>query len=152
MSSYSPVSRTEGETYSEALIESPESLLNYIQSYETCHIFGRPRYIEIFTGDWKRKITAYYPLLMSIYEQLLLSNYPIEFDKPYIAAPHLIGSYLMEKTKAVCIDIPKDLISKHTTRDSEYNLANLDIDIEKLTRLAHTITKGIANTVQGDQI
>jgi hypothetical protein len=89
---------------------------------------------------------------MSIYEQLLLSNYPIEFDKPYIAAPHLIGSYLMEKTKAVCIDIPKDLISKHTTRDSEYNLANLDIDIEKLTRLAHTITKGIANTVQGDQI
>lgn len=151
MSSFSPVSRGEKETYSEAVLESPNNLLNYIQSYETCHIFGSKREIEIFTGDWKRNISAYHPLLMSIYESFLLSGHKVEFDKPYVAASHLMGTHLMNKCHSICIDIPKDKISKYTTKDLNYNLSNLEIDTHKLTSIARVISHGIAQIVKGDK-
>lgn len=43
----------------------------------------------------------------------------IQYDKPYILAEHLVAHYLVCELETVCIDIPKDLISKVTTDDKK---------------------------------
>lgn len=50
----------------------------------------------------------------------------MEYDKPYILTEHLVAHYLVCELETECIDIPKDLLSKTTTDDANYNIPYLN--------------------------
>lgn len=144
MSSYSP--NVVQERYSEAISETPETLNGYIDLYKKAHLEGEKRVLELFTGDARNGIFASKELLTSLTRELKLAGIEVEFDKPYILAEHLTAHYLVCELETVCIDIPKDILSKVTTDDSDYDIAKLEVDRDKLDSVATIFVEAIANT------
>ncbi|MBK2345933.1 hypothetical protein IBE10_03150 [Francisella tularensis subsp. novicida] len=144
MSSYSP--NIVQERYSEAVIETPDTLNEYIQLYKNAHKDGEKRVTELFTGDARNGIFASKVLLESLSYELQQIGVEVEYDKPYILAEHLVAHYLVCELEAVCIDIPKDLLSKTTTADELYDIASLEIDHTKLNLMAEAFAKAIMST------
>lgn len=141
MSSYSP--DVVQERYSEAISETPDNLLEYINLYKNSHKDGEKRNIELFSGDARNGIFASTALLKSLYKAIQAQDIEVEFDKPYILAEHLVAHYLVCELSAVCIDIPKDLISSITTADKDYDLARLDVDRNKLRLMADVFAQSV---------
>ncbi|ASG68769.1 hypothetical protein fh0823_18730 [Francisella halioticida] len=151
MSSYSP--NVIQERYSEAIIETPETLDDYIDLYRKAHMEGEKRITELFTGDARNGIFASKELLGSLSCELEAMGIDIQYDKPYILAEHLVAHYLVCELETVCIDIPKDLLSKITTADNEkYDIANLEVDQKKLISMAEAFAKAIAGTCKQKQL
>ncbi|API87519.1 hypothetical protein [Francisella uliginis] len=150
MSSYSP--NVIQERYSEAIIETPETLNDYIDLYKKAHIEGEKRITELFTGDARNGIFASKELLESLSYELEAMGIDIQYDKPYILAEHLVAHYLVCELETVCIDIPKDLVSKITTDDEKYDIANLEVDQKKLISMAEAFAKAIASTRKQKQL
>ncbi|QIW10861.1 hypothetical protein [Francisella sp. LA112445] len=150
MSSYSP--NVIQERYSEAIIETPDTLEQYIDLYKKAHIEGEKRITELFTGDARNGIFASKMLLESLSRELEAIGIDIQYDKPYILAEHLVAHYLVCELETVCIDIPKDLISKVTTDDEEYDIANLEVDKNKLLTMAEAFAKAVADTRKQQQL
>ncbi|MED7788171.1 hypothetical protein [Francisella sp. 19X1-34] len=150
MSSYSP--NVIQERYSEAIIETPETLSSYIELYKKAHIEGEKRITELFTGDARNGIFASKILLESLSQELEAVGIDIQYDKPYILAEHLVAHYLVCELETVCIDIPKDLISKVTTDDEKYDIANLEVDENKLLTMADAFAKAVADTRKQQQL
>lgn len=142
MSSYSP--NVVQERYSEAVIETPETLKRYIELYKNAHKEGEKRVTELFTGDARNGIFASKDLIESLSHELKQIGIDVEYDKPYILAEHLVAHYLVCELEAVCIDIPKDLLSKTTTADGHYDIANLEVDRHKLASMADAFAKAVA--------
>ena len=149
MSPYSPLSSPE-TVYSEALEETPDSLSEYIAAYKTSHINGYRREVELFTGEPSRQIYAYQPFIDAVYKNFTELGIKVDFDTPYVVAPHLVGCYFLQNAKTVCVDIPKDLISTKTTIDKDYSLANLTIDTQKLDMVAHVLASAAAVAIEGE--
>ncbi|APC92305.1 hypothetical protein BBG19_1579 [Francisella sp. MA067296] len=143
MSSYSP--NVIQERYSEAVIETPHTLNEYIQLYKNAHKEGEKRVTELFTGDARNGIFASKGLLENLSYELQQIGIEVEYDKPYILAEHLVAHYLVCELETVCIDIPKDLLSKTTTDDEYYDIANLEIDQNKLILIAEAFAKAIVS-------
>ncbi|QLE78970.1 hypothetical protein FLM55_04165 [Francisella sp. Scap27] len=141
MSSYSP--DVVQERYSEAISETPDNLLKYISLYKNSHKDGEKRSIELFSGDARNGIFASTELLKSLYREIQARDIMVQFDKPYILAEHLVAHYLVCELSAVCIDIPKDLVSRVTTEDEDYDIANLEIDDGKLEIMASIFTSSV---------
>lgn len=150
MSSYSP--NVIQERYSEAIIETPETLKDYISLYKNAHIEGEKRITELFTGDARNGIFASKVLLESLSHELENVGIDIQYDKPYILAEHLVAHYLVCELETVCIDIPKDLLSKVTTDDQQYDIANLEVDKKKLQTMAEAFAKAVASTRKQQQL
>ncbi|GAB4221921.1 MAG: hypothetical protein Kow0076_1610 [Francisella sp.] len=143
MSSYSP--NVIQERYSEAVIETPDNLKEYIRLYKDAHKEGKKRFTELFTGDPRNGIFAFKPLLDSLSNELVSIGIEVEYDKPYILAEHLVAHYLVCELGTVCVDIPKDLLSKVTTNDENYDIAKLEIDRVKLNIMARAFAKAVVN-------
>jgi hypothetical protein len=150
MSSYSP--NVIQERYAEAVIETPDTLKEYINLYKNAHKEGEKRVTELFTGDTRNGIFALKELLESLSGELQQANIDIVYDKPYILAEHLVAHYLVCELQTVCIDIPKDILSKTTTVDENYDIARLEIDREKLDSVANIFAKAVADTRRLQQL
>ncbi len=144
MSSFSP-SNAGDTAYSEAINETPDTLLEYIESYKASHLNGWHREVELFSGDAKNNIFADQSFIDAVCRNLSELDIPVEFDSPYVVAPHLTGYYLLQNARTVCIDIPKNLVSKESTQDDNYSLANLSIDQQKLDQMTQALASA-ANT------
>nr|WP_235261363.1 hypothetical protein [Francisella sp. FSC1006] len=144
MSSYSP--NVIQERYSEAINETPNTLTDYIDLYKNAHLEGEKRVLELFTGDTRNGIFASKELLISLTRELRSAGIDIEFDKPYILAEHLTAHYLVCELETVCIDIPKDILSKLTTDDKNYDISKLEVDKDKLDKVSNIFASAIANT------
>ncbi|MFT4694660.1 MAG: hypothetical protein ACI8TE_001578 [Francisella sp.] len=143
MSTYSP--NVIQERYAEAISETPNNLLDYIQLYKRSHIDGDKRVTELFSGDVRNGIFASTELLKSLYRELQTKEIDVEFDKPYILAEHLVAHYLVCELGTVCIDIPKDLLSTITTIDERYDIAKLEVDKAKLNDMAEIFASSVVN-------
>lgn len=143
MSSYSP--DVIQERYAEAIIETPYNILEYIESYKHSHKKGEKRKTELFTGDSRNGIFASKDLLYSLSAELRAQSIPIEYDKPYVLAEHLVAHYLVCELGSVCIDIPKDLLSVVTTDDEDYDIVNLTVDKHKLELMANVFAKAVSS-------
>lgn len=150
MSSYSP--NVIQERYAEAVIETPDTLKEYINLYKNAHKEGEKRVTELFTGDTRNGIFALKELLESLSGELQQANIDIVYDKPYILAEHLVAHYLVCELQTVCIDIPKDILSKTTTVDENYDIARLEIDRKKLDSVANIFAKAVADTRRLQQL
>ncbi len=152
MSSYSP--NIIQERYSEAIREEPDNLLEYIGYYKNSHKDGEKRKTELFTGDSRNGIFASKELLQSLTAEILTKRIPMDYDKPYVLAEHLVAHYLVCELNCVCIDIPKDLLSVTTTDDEGYDIANLAIDEEKVDSMADMFARAVSsakyNIIRGD--
>lgn len=142
MSSYSP--NVIQERYSEAVRETPETLKDYISLYKNAHVEGEKRVTELFTGDRRNGIFASKELLITLTKELRLAEIEVEFDKPYILAEHLTAHYLVCELETVCMDIPKDILSKITTDSEEYDIAKLEVDDKKIEFVANAFAKAVA--------
>lgn len=143
MSTYSP--NVIQERYAEAISETPNNLLDYIQLYKRSHIDGDKRVTELFSGDARNGIFASTELLKSLYRGLQAKEIDVEFDKPYILAEHLVAHYLVCELGTVCIDIPKDLLSLITTQEDDYDIAKLEVDKAKLNDMAGIFADSVVN-------
>ena len=143
MSTYSP--NVIQERYAEAISETPNNLLDYIQLYKRSHIDGDKRVTELFSGDARNGIFASTELLKSLYKGLQAKEIDVEFDKPYILAEHLVAHYLVCELGTVCIDIPKDLLSLITTQEDDYDIAKLEVDKAKLNDMAGIFADSVVN-------
>ena len=114
------------ERYYEAVIETLYSLNEYIWLYKNAHKDGEKRITELFTGDARNDIFASKVLLESLSYELQQIGVEVEYDKPYILTEHLVAHYLVCELETECIDIPKDLLSKTTTDDANYNIPYLN--------------------------
>ena len=131
MSTYSP--NVIQERYAEAITETPDNLEEYIRLFRDSHKEGEKRLTEFFTGDHRNGIFANHKLLETLSKHFAKANIEKQYDKPYILAEHLVAHYLVCELATVCVDLPKDLLSVKTTDNKiDYDLANLDIDKEKL--------------------
>ena len=152
MSSYSP--NIVQERYAEAIAETPDNLLEYIQYYKDSHRDGEKRKTELFTGDSRNGIFASKELLQSLTAEILTKRIPMDYDKPYVLAEHLVAHYLVCELNCVCIDIPKDLLSVTTTDDEEYDIANLALDNDKVDSMADMFARAVSvakyNIIRGD--
>jgi hypothetical protein len=142
MSSYSP--NIIQERYAEAICETPDNLLEYIAYYKKSHIDGEKRKTELFTGDSRNGIFASKELLQSLTAEILTRRIPMDYDKPYVLAEHLVAHYLVCELSCVCIDIPKDLLSVATTDDEGYDIANLAIDEAKVDSVADIFARAVS--------
>ena len=52
----------------------------------------------------------------------------------------------------MCIDIPKDLLSKTTTDDENYDIARLEVDQNKLILMVEAFAKAIVITQKQKQL
>lgn len=143
MSTYSP--NVIQERYAEAISETPNNLLDYIELYKRSHRDGEKRVTELFSGDARNGIFASTELLKSLYRGLQAKDVAVEFDKPYILAEHLVAHYLVCELGTVCIDIPKDLLSAITTESDEYDIAKLEVDEAKLNKMAEIFANAVVN-------
>ena len=143
MSTYSP--NVIQERYAEAISETPNNLLDYIELYKRSHKDGDKRVTELFSGDARNGIFASTELLKSLYRGLQAKDVDVEFDKPYILAEHLVAHYLVCELGTVCIDIPKDLLSTVATVDEGYDIAKLEVDDAKLDKMAEIFAGSVVN-------
>ena len=60
-------------------------------------------------------------------------------------AEHLVAHYLVCELATVCIDIPKDLLSKVTTNDCDYDISKLEVDKDKLDDMAEILASSVVN-------
>jgi len=143
MSTYSP--NVIQERYAEAISETPDNLLRYIELYKNSHKDGEKRVTELFSGDARNGIFASTELLKSLYRGFQANDIAVEFDKPYILAEHLVAHYLVCELATVCIDIPKDLLSVITTTDADYDISKLTVDKIKLDNVAEVFASSVVN-------
>jgi hypothetical protein len=152
MSSYSP--NIIQERYSEAIREEPDNLMEYIGYYKNSNKDFEKRKTELFTGDSRNGIFASKELLQSLTAEILARRIPMDYDKPYVLAEHLVAHYLVCELGCVCIDIPKDLLSVTTTDDEGYDIANLVIDEAKIDSVAGMFARAVSaaklNIIRGD--
>ncbi|MFC4893008.1 hypothetical protein ACFPDQ_08085 [Pseudofrancisella aestuarii] len=141
MSTYSP--NIIQERYAEAIIETPDTLEEYIRLFRDSHKEGELRLTELFTGDHRNGIFANQELLDALAKQFHDQGVEIQYDKPYILAEHLVAHYLVCELGTVCIDLPKDFLSKKVTSDTDYDLAKLEIDEVKLNQMTAIFSKAI---------
>ena len=146
MSTYSP--NIIQERYAEAITETPSNLLEYIRLFRDSHKDGEKRLTEFFTGDHRNGIFANQSLLDKLTKHFESVNIPIQYDKPYILAEHLVAHYLVSELSTVCVDLPKDFLSKVTTENEDYDLANLDIDADKLDQMSNVFANSIYDAHQ----
>jgi len=141
MSTYSP--NIIQDRYAEAITETPDNLLEYIRLFRDSHKDGEKRLTEFFTGDHRNEIFANQDLLNTLTSHFENAGISIQYDKPYILAEHLVAHYLVSELSTVCVDLPKDFLSKQTTEHENYDLAKLDIDEDKLTFMANIFANSI---------
>ncbi|WP_100550452.1 hypothetical protein [Caedibacter taeniospiralis] len=130
------------------LLETPDNLLDYIESFELSHLNGEIRQTEIFTGDLLNNIYANKDVIDALTTNFNQANIPISYDKPYLLETHMVGYYLMLELGTVCIDVRKDLLSCNEITDDDFKLSNLSVDNTKVQILASCFSRAIDSALK----
>lgn len=130
-------------TKTEYIIESPETLSQYVAAY--CELpwsyKSRERKIDLITHDNLNFPIADKKLASCISQLLLSKKIPFSFNEPYSTANHLLAFHIMKIVKGITIDIPKHYVSEED--ESNFELTNFNLSLEKIQQLANIIAFSI---------
>lgn len=146
----SPFDPSTNEGPAEAVIESPDTVVGYIQKYT--HPTGDKRPLDIITssvvGDEEIDYITSPTLSELLFEHFNKRNIEAAYNKPYFVVPfvqthrHVVRLQSQDVHSAI-VDIPKDIL----VRNEFYSLEP-QYDIEGMTVIASAMTDSIVETLQ----
>lgn len=126
--------------------ESPETLKEYISTYGHTPE-SHERDVCLITEQEDGEIIADLDLYRSFITRLITGNIPHRKNQPYNLAPHTAAKDRALKIPAMFIDVPKDLVTKEQSYDSDYNPANLTVDMHKVVALAKIFASAVSKSL-----